>query len=181
MPFCRRLPGSLDGVTAWGQYEGMLREVILRMKHRNNWALTKAVAQLFANRAQEAILAWEPHWVVPVPMHWMRRWIRGVNSPEILAGQLAKAVGVPVAEDLVVRHRRTRLQRELSPTARKKNIDGAFRVQKPEVVAGSRIVLVDDVLTTGATCGELARVLKQAGASGVWAAVVARTPPRTSL
>ncbi len=182
MPFCRRLPRSLDGVAAGGLYEGLLRDVILRMKHRSSIPLSQAMAQVFASRLGQTVAAWQPSFLVPVPMHWCRRWIRGINSPEILAQRLGNALAVPVRQRLVVRARHTRLQTELSPTARKTNIQEAFRLRDaPKAVQGARIILVDDVLTTGATCGELAKLLKQAGASAVWAAVLARTPPRGSL
>ena len=181
MPFCGRLPRSLDGVAAGGRYEGLLREVILRMKRRWYLPLSQAMARLFADRLRETVAQWEPTFLVPVPMHWRRRWLRGVNSPEILAQALGRGLGLPVKDRLVVRHRHTRLQTELSPTARKRNVQGAFRLRQADCVPEARIVLVDDVLTSGATCGELAKLLKQAGASAVWAAVLARTPPRSSL
>jgi len=181
LPFCRRLPRSLDGVAAAGRYEGLLRQVILRMKRRWYLPLSQAMAQLFADRLRETVAQWKPTFLLPVPMHWRRRWVRGVNSTEILAQALGRQVGLPVADRLVVRARHTRFQTELSPAARKRNVQGAFRLRQADRVQGARIVLVDDVLTSGATCGELAKLLKQAGASAVWAAVLARTPPGSSL
>lgn len=138
------------------------------------------MAQLFAHRLRQKLTQWAPTLVVPVPMHWRRRWVRGVNSPEILAAALGRTVGAPAADHLAICSRFTRLQRELSPRARKINVHGAFRVREHGCLQGARVVLVDDVFTTGATCGELAKTLKQAGASAVWAAVLARTPPRSS-
>ncbi len=180
LPFCRRLPRSLDGVTALGWYESPLREVILRMKQRRHTPLSQAIAHLFARHIQPIVAPWQPSLLVPTPMHWRRRWVRGVNSPEILARALGRRLGVSVEDRLVITHRRTRLQTELSPTARKTNVQGAFRVRTSAQLQGARVLLVDDVLTTGATAGEIAKMLKQAGASAVWAAVLARTPPRTS-
>lgn len=180
VPFCRRLPRSLDGVAAAGPYDGLLRRVVLQMKHRWSAPLSGAMAQLFACRLRQKLALWAPTLVVPVPMHWRRRWVRGVNSPEILAAAAARAAGAPAADRLAICSRFTRLQMELSPTARKINVHGAFRVREDARLRGARVVLVDDVFTSGATCGELAKTLKQAGASAVWAAVLARTPPRSS-
>jgi ComF family protein len=180
LPFCRRLPRSLEGVSAAGPYDGLLRRVVLQMKHRWNAPLSRAIAHLFAHRLHQKLAPWAPTLVVPVPMHWRRRWVRGVNSPEILARALGRDLGVSVADRLAIPRRCPRLQVELSPTARKSNVQGAFRVHANARLQDARVLLVDDVLTSGATCGELAKVLKQAGASAVWAAVLARTPPRTS-
>lgn len=173
------MPRSLDGIAAGGVYKGLLREVILRMKQRGHMPLTQAIAHLFACRLRETVSRWKPTLVVPVPMHWLRRWVRGVNNPDILAQALGSALGVPVKDRLVVRYRHTQLQADLSPRARKANVQGAFRIRQIQPVHGARVVLVDDVLTTGATCGELAKLLKQAGASAVWAVVLARTQVRS--
>jgi len=151
------------------------------MKHRRNLPLTQAMAKMFACRLRDRVAQWKPTLLVPVPMHWRRRWVCGINSPEVLAQALGRALAVPVGDRLVIRRRHTRLQAELSPTERKSNVHKAFTLRQTASVQDARIVLVDDVLTTGATCGELAKLLKQAGASAVWAAVLARTPPRASL
>ncbi len=76
---------------------------------------------------------------------------------------------------VLVRHKRTKTQAELAPSLRFANVRGAFRVRRPDAVRGARVLLVDDVLTTGATCSEAARTLKRAGAAWVAVAVVART------
>lgn len=180
MPFCRHWAHHLDKAVAWGLYENLLREVVLRMKRRWDEPLSRAMARLFACHIREAIVSLQPTVVVPVPMHWRRWLVRGTNSPEILARALGRAVGVRVDRRSVIRHRYTLPQSDLSPSARKINVQGAFRLRKKTAWQGARVVLVDDVLTTGATCGEIAKILKQAGASAVWAAVLARTPPSSS-
>jgi ComF family protein len=112
--------------------------------------------------------------IMPIPMFWGRRLRRGKNCPETLAECLSQSLGVPMRRGLLVRHRNTLPQNNLTPAHRFKNMRGAFRVRRPTIVAGARVLLVDDVLTTGATCSEAAKTLKQAGAETVAVAVVAR-------
>lgn len=116
-----------------------------------------------------------PTHVVPIPMHWQRRLIRGTNSPDILAERLAEGLGVPVMHRALRRCRNTLPQKDLKPHERFQNVRGAFQWASPEQLQGARVLLVDDILTTGATCSEAARVLKKAGgAQAVIVAVLAR-------
>jgi len=109
---------------------------------------------------------------VPVPLHWSRRLVRGYNQSLILAKQL-KHPTAKISTDLV-RTRRTKFQPTMaSAAARARNVAGAFAVRKGHSFAGRRICLVDDIKTTGATLNECARTLKQAGASKVFALVLA--------
>ena len=107
-------------------------------------------------------------------MFWTRRLRRGKNNPEILASCLAKHLGISMRRNALVRCRNTPPQAGLPPSQRFLNMRGAFRVRRPEFVKNPRVLLVDDVLTTGATCSEAAKVLKKAGAALVAVAVVAR-------
>jgi len=115
-----------------------------------------------------------------VPMYWKRRLVRGTNSPEIIARSVAAGLGVKARGRLLVRCRNTLPQADLSPRHRFSNVKGAFRVRKHRDLDGARVLLVDDILTTGATCSEAARALKKAGAAVVAAAVVARAGIRES-
>lgn len=98
---------------------------------------------------------------------------RGYNVPERMAQPLARAVGVPVVTDALTRARSTRRQEGLSLDERLANVAGAFRVARPEAVEGKRILLVDDVLTTGATASACAQALLDAGAQSVFAVALA--------
>lgn len=112
--------------------------------------------------------------VVPMAMHWSRRMVRGVNGPEISAEVVAGELGVPMARRLLVRRRKTRRQFNLSPPQRFRNVRQAFGVSAGYHLDAARVLLVDDILTTGATCSEAARVLRGAGAEEVGVAVLAR-------
>lgn len=112
--------------------------------------------------------------IVPVPMHWRRRWSRGFNQAELIADQLGAALLIPVAMKALQRVRPTTAQQSLDAKARARNLRGAFALKQP--VAGLRLALVDDVVTTGATATELSRLLLKGGAAAVELWALARTP-----
>jgi ComF family protein len=171
---CRNTTMWFDSVTPLGNYHAGLREVVLRMKQTAHDPLTTAIGHLLANRRQEHLTDARPDVIVPIPMFWSRRLRRGKNSPETLARCLAKSLGVPMRTSILARRRNTLPQAGLAPSRRFENVRGAFRVRRPDAVQGVRVLLVDDVLTTGATCSEAAKMLKRAGAAMVAVAVVAR-------
>jgi ComF family protein len=174
---CRRCRGPqwrLEGVVCLGSYEGLLREAVLRSKLASAQVLALQLGSLLATARHEQLARLAVDAVLPVPMHWRRRLRRGVNSPELLAERLAASLGVPCLTRLLVQTRSTLPQRSLSPRERRVNLRGAFRVRRGGRAAGMRLLIVDDVLTTGSTCNEAARELLAAGAVAVTAAVVAR-------
>jgi len=173
-PRCQQMPRFLDAVVPLGQYQGDLRRAILLMKRPAGDFLSAAMGQLLVSARAEDLAALEPDLVAPVPMHWLRLLWRGTNSPEILARAVAARLDSPLEQGLLTRCRNTLPQSRLKPAERYRNLRGAFRVQKGCALSGARVLLVDDILTTGATCGEAARVLKQAGASYVAAAILGR-------
>jgi ComF family protein len=113
--------------------------------------------------------------VVPVPLHWTRRVARGFDQAERIAVPLAARLGLPVA-GVLRRRRATGAQARLGRAARLANLAGAFRVDRAQAVVGRRVLLVDDVTTTGATLEAAAAALLSAGAAEVFALTAARTP-----
>jgi ComF family protein len=170
---CRHTRLRFDSVIPLGGYHAGLRDVILRMKRPAHDALSVAMGQLLLEERRDQLAAVRADVIVPIPMFLGRRLVRGKNSPELLANCLARALGVPM-RTVLVRRRNTLPQAGLAPSRRFENVRGAFRVRRPDAVKDARVLLVDDVLTTGATCSEAAYVLKQAGAAMVAVAVVAR-------
>jgi ComF family protein len=114
---------------------------------------------------------------VPVPLHWRRQWQRGFNQSELLAGALARGAGLSVAKALR-RVKPTETQAGLSTSARRRNVTQAFHCHRPGAVRGKRILLVDDVMTTGSTATACAQALKRAGARRVALLTVARADRR---
>jgi ComF family protein len=109
---------------------------------------------------------------VPVPLHWSRRLRRGYNQAEILARGLARRHGLPLVRGL--RRLRATPPQQGDPALRRQNVQHAFAVRAPRAVAGRRLLLVDDVFTTGATLNACARTLREAGAAAVGALTLAR-------
>ena len=172
---CREPPRLFDRVVTIGGYHSDLRDVVLRMKYPQHAPLATAMGRLLFDKRSSELADLHAEIIVPIPMYWRRRLQRGVNSPEIISRCLEQKLGIPVRHRLLVRCRNTRPQSELlSPRQRFRNVRGAFRVRSRSQVSGARILLVDDVLTTGATGSEAAHVLKKAGASMVAVAVIAR-------
>jgi ComF family protein len=171
---CRRKRLQFDAVVALGNYHEGLRKTILFMKRPKHHALSMAFGRMLAQQRQGHLSLLNADVIVPIPMFWTRRLFRGKNNPEILAGCLAKHLEIPMHRNILVRCKNTSPQAGLRPNQRILNVRGAFQVRRPELVKNARVLLVDDVLTTGATCDEAAKMLKQAGASMVAVAVVAR-------
>jgi ComF family protein len=173
-PLCRDTPLKFDAAVTLGSYHAGLRDVVLRMKRPSHDALSIAMGRLLSRRRREQLLEHQADVVIPIPMFWRRRLGRGINSPDVLARCLGNSLGIPVRHDVLSRCRNTLPQANLSPSRRFENVRGAFRVRSSQATNSARVLLVDDVLTTGATCSEAAKMLKQAGAAWVAVAVVAR-------
>lgn len=173
-PWCREHGLKFDRTFTLGTYHDDLREAVLRSKHGGSEALTGSLTTLLFRRNEAAIRELGIDLIAPVPMFWTRRIQRGHSGPEVSGGVLARFLGKKDCPHLLVRRRNTQPQVGLSITARLDNVRHAFAVRRRKRVVGKRVLLVDDVLTTGATCSEAARELKQAGADLVVVAVLAR-------
>jgi ComF family protein len=171
--YCTRRQYRFDEASALGPYQGLLKEATLRSKQARHEVLTVALGELLSRRAAEHFGGAKFDWVTPIPMHWMRRLHRGAHGAGLLAETVAARLNRPLAS-LVRCRRRTRKQGTLTPHQRFANVRGAFAVSARYVVQGACVLLVDDVMTTGATVGETARVLKRAGAKRVCVLVAAR-------
>lgn len=170
---CLRSPPPFVATVAAGLYAGRLREAIHRFKFDGLLALDRPLAQLLGAALREQGRAWTPTLLVPVPLHRARLRERGFNQTLLLGRILARTLRCPVAPRLLLRVRPTAPQAGLSAEERRGNLRGAFALRG--AVAGERILLLDDVMTTGATARECARVLAAAGAE-VTVAVLARAP-----
>ena len=152
----------------------MLRTAILRLKRSKDPTLGMALAHLLVDQCGERLSALAVDVVVPMPMHWTRRAWRGVNNPDVLAAAVSHRLHLPCAPHLLCMRRRTRPQIGLTSNGRLANVRGAFRAPPHPDLPKSRVLLVDDVMTTGATAGEAAKTLLKAGVGAVVIAVLRR-------
>jgi ComF family protein len=172
---CSRCSGSrrlIDRARAVGEYDGALREIIHALKYEKRRSLASGIAALMRESGRPLLDSVE--WVVPVPLHYRRERARGFNQ----ARELARHLGLSMAEPLA-RVRHTVSQIELPADRRHANVLGAFHIKRQICrrrlnLTGTRILLVDDVSTTGATLEACAQVLKEAGAAEVFALTAAR-------
>jgi ComF family protein len=173
--YCRGLKLRFDRTFAVGSYEGLFRDLILRLKEDRQGIVGSALFELAWQRLGSALSQLQFDVVTAVPMNRWRNWQRGVNPPLVLAEQLARRLGVP-AGDLLWQPRNISRQMGLSRPARFRNVAGEMRLRSGYYLTAAHVLLVDDILTTGATCSEAARVLKRAGAAEVTTLILARTP-----
>ena len=175
---CLGAPPAFDRARSAMRYDDSSRHLVLALKHGDRLHLAPSLAP-WMRRAGDALLA-DADIQVPVPLHWTRLASRRYNQSAVLAHAIAKAGGPPVAADCLIRRRRTPSQGRKNATARRRNVAGAFALRRADAVRGKRVVLIDDVLTTGATVEECARVLKRAGAVRVDVLTLARVVRETS-
>lgn len=171
---CRERPPGYDRARSAVRFDGVLREAVHAFKYRDaTWLAADLGVWLAAS-----VEAWyDPaayDWVVPVPLHRQRRRERGYNQAGLLARGVGRRFGVPVGARLLRRERRTETQTRLTAAQRISNVRGAFAAGSSPRLRDRRLLLVDDVMTTGATVSECARCLRSAGARAIDVVTVAR-------
>ena len=174
-PECKTHPPRwCSAVGAAAIYEEPLRSIILSFKFGRNLYLEGLLAELLTARVRDLHLAAGCNAIVPVPITRATFRDRGFNQAEMIARYAGRSLGLPVRASWLEKIRETSPQAKLPASRRRANLAGAFRAPDPRAVRGKRILLVDDVLTTGATLSECAATLKAAGAAELRGAVVAR-------
>jgi ComF family protein len=172
---CRDRGFAFDRALRLGHYEGLLSDLVLRFKDERSEALAASLGILLAETLATELRAASVDVVIPVPHHqrWTN-WLRHYNPCEVLAQQLACALRVPCRPTWLRQVRPTAKQRGLSASARRENVRDAFATRHGAAIKGRKVLLVDDVMTTGSTAHEAARPLRAAGAAGIVVAVLAR-------
>ncbi len=173
---CRESAVNFDSAYSFGSYEGPLRQLIHLFKYAKVESLAVPLSRLLArglplDQRFDAVIA--------MPMHWRKRRERGFNQAELLARPVAKRYALKLSTNLR-RKRYTESQAGLTEAARRENLKDSFRVRRPEQIAGKRVLLIDDVFTTGATLRMAAGVLKAAGAAHVSGLTLARVDRQPS-
>jgi ComF family protein len=185
---CRLAPPEFARAVAYAEFDGEMREMLHLLKFNG---VREVAAHVLGEWLAQAILNLEPQaardlLVIPVPLFAGRERSRGFNQSKLLAESAIKQLrklrrGWKLALDTksLARVKDTRAMFAMQPHERRKNLRGAFRVMDAEAIRGREVLLIDDIMTTGATARECARVLLRAGAAKVWVATVAKAQPES--
>jgi ComF family protein len=157
---CEQGKGPLERIRAALGYGDITRSIAMRLKYGRKVALARTMAGMMKRPLADLDPAGQ---LIPVPLHRWRLWGRGFNQSVLIA----RALGRPLDPDLLRRIRATPRLKGLNPTQRRRTVDNAFALRPGAEVKGRSFILVDDVMTTGATANACARLLRRAGASKV--------------
>ncbi len=173
---CRGQRFGFSSAVAPLHYERAARELILRFKLAKEAPLAYVLGELLADFLASGGVSHRVDVIVPVPLHWRRRMTRTFNQAELLAREIGARFNLPVVVGALVRKRATQSQTAFPALGRALNVRDAFKLgRRRGMLAGKRVLLVDDVLTTGATTSECGRVLRRGGAADVVVATVTKT------
>lgn len=174
---CSTQPPHFNALRSWAVFEGPLRLALHRLKYHQDLGLGDALAVQMLDSLRS--LNWDFDMIIPVPLGQKRRRERGYNQVAMVAKPLALALGVQFSPHALVRHRETRSQVGLTYEERRHNVRGAFQARSG--VSGKKILILDDVATTGSTLSASAEALHASGAKIVLAMTVARALPHHGL
>ena len=145
-----------------------LQHIIHSIKYSNKFAVGKRLGDIIADKCGREIISWNIDLISPVPLHQLKKVNRGYNQSFYLAKGLGKSLNIKVSQRLLKREKFTQTQTALTLMERQENVGNAFKIRKKGIVKGKNILIIDDVITTGATVNECARVLKEAGANKIY-------------
>lgn len=171
---CRARRPAFTAARSAARYGDVVREALHAFKFGGRRALAAPLGDLLAETGARHAAGGPVDLLVPVPLHPRRLRERGFNQAELLARRLGRAWDLPVATGILRRRVATAPQTELAAAERRRNVRDAFVLRRPERVRDRRLILVDDIMTTGATAGECAACLRRGGAASVVVVTVAR-------
>ncbi|APZ90789.1 ComF family protein [Fuerstiella marisgermanici] len=171
---CRGKPIRFDSLSCLGMYDESLRHAILSAKWSFSTVMLESLTDLLTDNRGAQLRDFDPEIIIPIPQGWAARLTRRFNSAAIVAAALSRSLKVKSDLHVLRRSRNTRPQKRVSIQQRFENQKDGFRIRDAHMIAGKRVLLVDDVVTTGATCSEAARLLKANGATACRVAVLAR-------
>jgi ComF family protein len=171
---CKLNPPRFNKAMSLWMFQGVAREIIHELKYKSGeYMLSDIESMVLKNRAMVELVSNAV--LVPVPIHWRRFFSRGYNQSELIAKGLCRVVQNSVVKNLLIKKRHNRSQTELDPEARVKNVVNSFALRKDiDFPKNTKLVIVDDVMTTGATINECVRELQEGGYSQVFVMTLAR-------
>ncbi|MCL5105578.1 MAG: ComF family protein [Armatimonadetes bacterium] len=172
---CRERVFAFEYARSAAIFEGVLRDAIHRLKYDSRLALADPLAELMVRCFPDTTLPGKVDLIIPIPIHPSRMPERGFNQAKELAARFCKRVRLPIATDVLLKTKKTAHQVDLARDERGINLEGAFVARNADKISGKRILLIDDVFTTGSTLHEAATVLMQVGAKAVYAYTLARS------
>lgn len=178
--YCHDQVFAFTQAVSLGNYELILRQLVLKLKHLHHESLAYHLGRLSARQMQPALSLMPIDVIVPVPLHWTRLIWRGYNQSAVLASAFAAEWSKPVCHSWLWRRLRTPQQASVTPAARRRNLRQAMAARIPSPFRGQHVLLIDDVMTTGATADACARALLAAGAGSVRVATLARATGETA-
>jgi competence protein ComFC len=166
---CPKCPqfSSLSLNRSLGVFDPYYQVLIHHFKYNRKFSIGKNLGRRLGEILKKEEFSKGFDYIIPVPLYPSRKRERGYNQSRILAEEVSKTISVPLAEKVLIRKKKTKDQTHLSPEERERNVKGAFVVRANLTLQGKKVILVDDVITTGSTLKECARVLKEAGAREV--------------
>jgi ComF family protein len=173
---CKHRSFAYDRAVVCTGYHGCTVPAVIAMKESANTNFAYFTAGILAERIRYSLIYGQPDCVMPVPMHRSKERMRGYNQASLIGRELAALLEIPFRDDVLYKNRTKRAQHTLNAQERARNV-GSFGIRNTQV-DGLRILLCDDVLTTGSTMNRCAELLKEHGAEAVIAAAAATTIPR---
>ncbi len=171
---CHDLDLRFERAAAIGNYRGVLQEAVIKSKQRQNESLALQLGRLLGLQLKRIGLTEGVDLIMPVPTHWIRRLRRGFHGPSVIADGVAQMTGISKSDHVISCQRPTKKQGMLTGAGRRENVRNAFALRPRARVEGRTVLVIDDVMTSGATVSEMARTLLRGGASRVIVGVAAR-------
>lgn len=164
---CTKMKHIFDKGRCLYSHNAEVKKSIYNFKYKNKREYARAYGEEISDNLRDEILSWGANVIIPVPLHKTKLRIRGYNQAELLAKELSKRFNIPMENKMLTRIKRTKPQKELNDSDRKKNMKNAFIVDK-NIVKYKKVILVDDIYTTGSTIDGCAKVLKENGVNKVY-------------
>lgn len=153
--------------------ERELQHILHALKYNGKFLLGKYLGEIVSNETINILKSWNPNLILPIPLHPLKKAERGYNQSDFICKGLSKALNIQYRTNIIKRSRFTHSQTTMTLEERKQNVNEAFKQKKKRAITGKRILLVDDVITTGATITECAKVLLENGADKIYAFSIA--------